>query len=131
MEPLAVEILGHVRRQESAAVHRGDNLAHQAADQHPLAVGHRIERRDQARCAHTAQAAGGFHEQYLRAQPRGTHGRCRTRRPAAGDNQVETSLGRNFPRKAIGRLRAGWRTLGRRCCRRLAQPCDAGRADCG
>ncbi len=109
VEPLAVEIGRDVRGQEPAAVHGGDDFAHQAADEHALAVGHGIEGGDQSRGAHAAQAAGGFQEQDLGPQPGRAHRCGRARRAAAGDDQIVARLDRNIPGQPIGLLaRPAW-----------------------
>ena len=134
MEPFAVEISRDVRGEEPAAVHRGNDFAHQAADEHALAVGHGIEGGDQSRGAHAAQAAGGFQEQDLGAEPGRADRRGRARRSPAGDDQIVARLDGNIPRQPVGLLpppsRPAWRAAfrpPRRPVKRPAPPADDAR----
>ena len=93
---LAVEKFGYDMRAERAALEHGlDELLHEAADQHALAVGYRTEGRHEARRAHAAEAAGSFDQQHFGAEPRRAHRRRAAGGAAACDENVETFIDRD------------------------------------
>lgn len=96
------EFRHHMRPERPALVHGEHQLAHEAADQHALAVGDRPEGRNQAGRAHAAEAAGRFGEQHLGAEARRADGGGAAGRSAAGDQDVEILLDRNVAREPVG-----------------------------
>ncbi len=78
----------HALRHETALVEGLDQLAHEPADQHTLAVGHRVEGVDHAGGAHAAQAARLLDQQHVRPQPGGADGGRAAGRPATRHDEV-------------------------------------------
>src|SRR5262249_17843552 len=102
------EFRHHVRPERAALVHGEHELAHEAADQHALAVGDRPGRRDEAGGARSAEAAGRCREQHLGAETRGADGGSAAGRAAAGDEHVEVLLDRNIAREPPGLHRSSY-----------------------
>jgi hypothetical protein len=102
VELVIEEFRRHMRPQRSTLLHGQHQLAHEAADQHAVAVGNRPEGRHQARRAHAAEAAGGFRKQHLGAKARGADGGGAPGRPAARNHHVEVLLDRDVACKPVG-----------------------------
>ena len=72
-----------------------DEFAHEAADEAALAIGHGVKGGDEARGAHAAEAAGGFHEEDLRTEAGGADGGGGSGGAASCDDDVVSRLGGN------------------------------------
>ena len=79
-------------RRNFAFVHGFDNLTHQAADDHPLAVAHGVEGVDQGRGPHAAQATHCFDEEDLGSQSGRTDGGGRTARTTTADDEIVAAI---------------------------------------
>ena len=110
LTPIVGSDAGH---EKPSCIHRLDDLAHEATDQHLLAVGHRIERGDQAGGAHPTQARGRLDEQYLCAQARRTDSGRRAGRSAAGDHDIVSFFDRNPTGRLMARVESDTEALRR------------------